>query len=315
MEKSVNSPIRSLMSKYLIVILLILSTGMALAQVEKNTSAQPSDQINMDYRNPREYEIADIEVTGAKYLDKNALISISSLKVGDKIKIPGDAVSGAIKKLWNTGIVGDISISVSKIVGDKVYLVINLTERPRLSRITYEGIPKTTQNDLNDKIKLIRGKTLTDVTIKNTELAIRKYFVDKGYMNAEVKITPQEDTLLSNSVQILIQVDKKQKVKIDRINFYGNENFTDAKLATKMKKTNEHLRFWLINDLLHKIFHSTPGKAVYTMTHSHPVTWMDVKNYLNRNVKLNFFQTSKFLKKEYDTDKKNIIKFYNSGCG
>lgn len=209
MEKSVNSPIRNLMSKYLIVILLILSTGIALAQVEKNTSEQPSGQINMDYRNPKEFEIADIEVDGAKYLDKNALISISALKVGDKIKIPGDAISGAIKKLWNTGIVGDISIAVSKIVDNKVYLVINLTERPRLSRITYEGIPKTTQNDLNDKIKLIRGKTLTDVTIKNTELAIKKYFVDKGFMNTEVKIIPKEDTLLSNSVQILIQVDKK----------------------------------------------------------------------------------------------------------
>ncbi len=299
------------MSKYFILFFIMLSPVLAVAQVENNTEGT-SGQITLDYRNPKEYEIADITVTGAKYLDKNALISISALKVGDKIKIPGDAISGAIKKLWKTQIIGDVSISVTKIEDDKVYLNINLSERPRLSSIIYEGVSKTAQNDLNDKIKLIKGKVLTDVTIKNTELAVKKYFVDKGYMNTEVKITPREDTLLSNSVEIIIRIDKKQKVRIDRINFIGNENFSDAKLASKMKKTNEYLRFHVVNDILHKIFYTNPQKAEYAIFHSYPVSWADIKNYFYKNVKLNFFQTSKFLKKDYDDDKKNIIKFYNA---
>ena len=296
----------------ILILIALLSGRIAAGQILQNTAGNPADQITLDYRNPREFEIADITVTGAKYLDKNALISISALKVGDVIKIPGDAISNAIKKLWQTQIVGDVSVSITKIEDNKVYLNINLAERPRLTRIIYEGISKNTQTDLNDKVKLIKGKILTDVTIKNTELSIKKYFIDKGYMNTEVKITPREDTLVSNSVQMVIRIDKKQKVKIERINYYGNDQVPDSKLAAKMKKTNEYLRFTVINDLLHRLLYTNPRKITNAVFKTYPVTWKDIGHYLYRNVKLNFFGTSKFLKKEYDKDKKNIITYYNS---
>ena len=157
----------------ILILIALLSGRIAAGQILQNTAGNPADQSTLDYRNPREFEIADITVTGAKYLDKNALISISALKVGDVIKIPGDAISNAIKKLWQTQIVGDVSVSITKIEDNKVYLNINLAERPRLTRIIYEGISKNTQTDLNDKVKLIKGKILTDVTIKNTELSIK----------------------------------------------------------------------------------------------------------------------------------------------
>ena len=63
---------------------------------------QKTDQggLSINYSSPKEYEVADIEVRGVQFLDNNALISLSGLRVGDKIKIPGDEVSTAIKKLW-----------------------------------------------------------------------------------------------------------------------------------------------------------------------------------------------------------------------
>ena len=92
------------------------------------------------------------------------------MKIGDQIKIPGDPISGAIEKLWENGIIGDVGIYVSKIEGDKVYLTIDLTERPRITRIDFTGITKSQKTELNDQIKLIRGRVLTDVLLKNTEL-------------------------------------------------------------------------------------------------------------------------------------------------
>jgi outer membrane protein insertion porin family len=301
------------MGKYLIVFLtLTFCSSVLMGQDKIVTEKKQKDDITLDYRNPKEFEIEEITVTGSKYLDKNALISISSLRVGDKIKIPGDAISNAIRKLWGTLITGDVSIFATKIDGKKIYLNINLTERPRLSTIVYEGVPKSTQSELNDKIKLIKGKILTDVTIKNTELAIKKFFVEKGYMNTEVKIVPKEDTIVSNGVQIVIRIDKKQKVKIERINYIGNIEFPDSKLSAKMKKTNEYLRFHVVNDLLHRICTTNGEKIKNTVLHSHPVSWKEIQDYLYRNVKLNFFATSKYLRTEYEKDKKNIITFYNS---
>src|SRR5689334_11212943 len=95
-------------------------------------STAPSEN-TINYANPQEFVIGGIDVTGLNILDKNALISLSGLRVGDKVKIPGDKISNAIRKLWKHGLVGDISIGVDRIEGENVFLLINLTERPRLS--------------------------------------------------------------------------------------------------------------------------------------------------------------------------------------
>ena len=299
------------MRKILLLFIFVFLYSAADAQVglvKKNTK----DPIQLDYRNPRVFEIAEITVTGAKFLDKNALISISGLKIGDKIKIPGDDISGAIKKLWKNGIIGDVVIYVTKIEGELVYLNIDLKERPRLTRISYDGVTKAQQSELNDQVKLIKGRVLTDVVIKNTELSVKKYYIEKGFLNAEVKIRQQEDTLVSNGVQIIIGVNKNQKVKIDQINIYGNKEFLDSKLASKMKKTNEHLRFHVFKDITELVTSSNRKKLKNFLFKKDSVTWMDVKQYLNQSVKLNFFKGSKFIRDEYENDKKSLITYYNS---
>ena len=83
----------------------------------RERESQPVQESTLNYANPAEYTIAGIEVTGLEILDKNAMISISGLKIGDKIKIPGDDISGAIRKIWKYGLVGDISIVVDRIEG------------------------------------------------------------------------------------------------------------------------------------------------------------------------------------------------------
>ena len=87
--------------KIKIILLLVLVANLATAQIRfGNQGRSQPNQINLSYSNPQEFTIAEINVEGAEYLDKIALVSISGLKVGDKIKIPGDGISAAIKKLW-----------------------------------------------------------------------------------------------------------------------------------------------------------------------------------------------------------------------
>ncbi|MFC2124956.1 outer membrane protein assembly factor [Bacteroidota bacterium] len=292
------------MRNFLLLITILYISQFSFGQIQ--------DEVQLDYRNPKTFEIAEIDVTGSKYLDRNALISMSSLKVGDKIKIPGDDISGAIKKLWKSGIIGDVAIYITKIEDNKVFLNIDLKERPRLTKINFDGIGKSHQSELSDQVKLIRGRILDDVVIKNTELVVKKYFIEKGYLNTEVRIQQNEDTLVSNGVQITVNVDRKEKVKIERINFYGNDQFEDTKLAYKMKKTNEHLRFHLFKDLTHTITNINDKSIKKFATESKKVSWTDIKKYLNRQVKLNIFRTSKFIKNEYTEDKKSLITYYNS---
>src|SRR5690606_851245 len=110
----------------LIILLQIVGISTAYSQVGLGKYFKPnaSQSQDIDYANPKKYEIAEIKVNGVEFLDHNALISLSGLKIGDRIQIPGDAISSAIKKLWQQGIIGDISIEIEKIEGDKIFLII-----------------------------------------------------------------------------------------------------------------------------------------------------------------------------------------------
>lgn len=290
-------------------------SALSYGQIRYGTSnARKSDDISMSYSNPQVYEIAEIKVDGAEFLDNNALISISGLKIGDKIKIPGDQISGAIKKLWKQGLIGDVKIFASKVENGKVYLTISLQERPRLSKFNFKGISKSHESELREKINLIKGRVMTDAIIKNGELTIKKYFAEKGYLNTEVKIAYVKDTVLNNNVVLDFDIDKKKKVKVHDINFYGDENFSAAKLKKKLKNTGERVRFHLPSALISKAIQFAKKKELKKpLTDSTTfITKNGLKNFLNDHVKLNVFKSSKFVQAKYDEDKASLIGFYNS---
>jgi outer membrane protein insertion porin family len=282
----------------------------SFGQFRNRRANQAGGEANsLNYVNPTEYTIAGIEVRGITILDKNAMISISGLKVGDKIKIPGDGISDAIRKIWKYGLVGDISIKVDKIEGDNVYLAIELAERSRLTSFYFQGINKSQQSGLKDDLKLIKGKIVNDAMIRNTEMAVKKYFVKKGFLNAEVKVTQERDTLNREGIKLRIAVNAKSKVKIHTITFVGNEAMSDGVLKKKLKKTKEYARFSLHRTLIAEVLHIKP-KEFFTSTH--PVSKKETKKFFGDNVKPNIFASSKFIKTEYDEDKKKIIEYYNT---
>ncbi len=272
----------------------------------RERESQPVQEGNLNYANPAEYTIAGIEVTGLQILDKNAMISISGLKIGDKIKIPGDDISSAIRKIWKYGLVGDISILVDRIEGSDVYLIIELAERSRLNAFSFSGITKGQESGLKEDLNLIRGKIVTDAMIRNTQTAVKKYFVKKGFLNTEVRITQELDTL-NDGITLRIHVDPKSKVKINDISFEGNESIDDGALKKRLKKTKEYPRFTLHRTLLSTILR--PGKL---RGESADVGWRGVKAFINDNIKLNIFASSKFIQAEYEEDKKRLIEYYNS---
>ena len=188
---------------------------------------------------PKKYELGGITVSGARYLDPNTLISLTGLRVGDAIMVPGEEIGKSIRKLWAQGILGDVSVTIARIEGSKIFLDYNLKERPRLSKFTFSGIRKSQTEDLTKKITLIRGKVVTDALLNNTRTQVRKFFVNKGYLDAKVNIVQVADSALSNSVALRIDVDKGSKIRIHDIAFEGNKAFSDRKLKGKLKKTKE----------------------------------------------------------------------------
>ncbi|WP_370088710.1 outer membrane protein assembly factor [Ekhidna sp.] len=302
------------MKKAFLIVLALAAFYEATSQVVfGRTQGQTNSGVSINYSSPKEYEIADIEVRGVQFLDNNALISLSGLRVGDKIKVPGDEITTAIKKLWNQGIIGNVSIYASKVEDDKIWLVIELTERPRLTKYVIEGVNKTKQGEIEDKIGLIRGKVLTDVVIKNTELAVMRYMESKGFLNAEVNVFQQNDTILRNSAYLKIVIDQGQKVKIRNVRFNGNEQFTSAKLRSKLKSTGMVPKFSLPTEIIETAAYLVwPPNLINFVKGSKKVSKEEVREYMATHVNLNFFKSAKFVKEDYEADKDLLIGFYNS---
>lgn len=297
--------------KHLVLITLLLFAAVdSMAQFRRGRDRGTANaDNNLNYANPGEYTIAGIEVTGLNVLDKTSMIALTGLKVGDRVKIPGDAISGAIRKLWKHGLIGDATINVQKIEGENVWLVLLLTERPRLTNFYFEGIRKGQETSLKEDLTLIRGKIVNDAMLRNTELAVKKFFVKKGYLNTEVKIIQERDTIATDGIRLRIVVNPKSKVKINKISIEGNDAITDGKIKSKMKGTHEYARFSLHRALIDEVIHLKPREF---FSSNHDVTWKEVGGYLSDHVKLNVFKGSKFIQTDYEDDKKKIIAYYNS---
>ena len=299
----------------LVLALLILINLSAFGQFRKSrdkNAAPPVTENNLNYANPVEYFIGGIEVKGLTVLDKNAMVSLTGLKVGDKIKIPGDVITSAVRKLWKHGLVGDVSILVDHIEGQNVFLTVNLAERPRLTDYYFVGISKSKQSSLKDELKLIKGKIVNDATIRNAELSVKKFFVKKGFLNTVVKVIQEPDTLNRGGIRLKVDVDLKTKVRINEIFFEGNDNVSASKLKKQMKKTHEHARISLHRTILKGVSGFKPKYVKEYFDSSYQVSWKEVWSFINRNVKLNIFSGSKFIKSEFDEDKVKIIDYYNT---
>lgn len=221
------------MNKVIVAVLLVLNTVMAVAQ------SGGGDNIKIDYSKPKKYTIADITVTGVKYLNTTTLVNLSGLQVGQEIEVPGDAISKSLEKLWKHGLFGDVQIYVTKITDDKIYLNFELKERPRLSRVEFSGISKSQAEDLKDEVKLVRGIQITDDMVSSAVKRIREFYVKKGFHDVKVNVKQEEDTMMANTVILHFNVKKNSKVKIKHIEIEGNEVFSDGKIRRAMKGTKQ----------------------------------------------------------------------------
>ena len=190
--------------------------------------------------NSKKYEIAGIKVEGTqKSYEDYVVIGLSGLSVGQVISIPGEEITDACKRYWRHGLFSNVRITWDKVEGDKAWLTIHLTLRPRVSDIRYRGVKKSEREDLESRIGMIKGGQVTPNVIDRAETLIKRYFDEKGFKNAEVLITQHEDVSAENQVFIDIDVDKKEKIKVHKITIDGNVALSDKKLKRVMKKTNE----------------------------------------------------------------------------
>jgi len=186
----------------------------------------------------KEYTLSGVEVIGKVSFNQQTIITFTGLEIGSKIRIPGEEISLAITKLWKLGLFNDVNFYVKKIDGDAIFLELELYELPKLDDIKIKGIKKGKREDIVKETELSKGKIVNDNLITNTKNYIENKFKKDGYFNTKVTINTLADST-NTKVDMVVFIDKGEKVKISAINFIGNEQLVDKKLKKSFKNTKE----------------------------------------------------------------------------
>ncbi|MBF1643057.1 MAG: outer membrane protein assembly factor BamA [Prevotella sp.] len=255
-----------------VLMLLALTSGMTLTVSGQEKIVNP----DITYSgNPHTYKLAGLAVSGIDGYEDYVLTGISGLSIGQELEVPGTAITDAVKRYWKHGLFSDVSISADSIVGDNIYLRINLLPRPRISTINYNGLKKSERDDMEKKLGLLKGGQITPNMISRAKILAKKYFDDKGYKNAEINILQRDDVANKNQVILDIDVDKKEKLKVRNIIIEGNEQLP-----------------------IKKIKGSFFSKGAFAKTHE--------AGKLG-----NLLKSKKFTPERWTEDKKNLITKYN----
>ena len=209
----------------LAIIMWMAAVPVAAQYAEKDTT------VAIDYsRTPRRVAVKRISVDGIPNYDESLLVRLSGIAVGDYITIPGEDITKAIKRYWKNGLFSNVSVAVDSIVRDSAYIHIHLAPRPRISQINYNGVRKSEKTELQEKLGLLKDNQLTPNMIDRAKILAKRYFDEKGFKNAEVEILRHDDPAAPDKVVVDVNIDKKGKIIIRRIDLIGNTVIKDGKL-------------------------------------------------------------------------------------
>ncbi|MDO6736434.1 outer membrane protein assembly factor BamA [Wenyingzhuangia sp. 2_MG-2023] len=278
-----------------------------------------SQETQPDLTTSKKYLLGGITVTGTNEFSETSVISYFGLKTGQEIKIPGDKLTSAIKKLHKSDKFSDVEVYATKLDGNTIYLEIAVKELPQLNKITFLGVSKSKAKTFKKDTELNAGKMLTENLITSSENYIRQYYIDKGYLSADVTITPKVNATNANQRDVIVRIDKNDLIKIKEIDIKGNEQFEDKDVRKALKDTKQKFwgRFWKRSKYVEDAFEEDKQKLIEKYRRkgfrdariiSDSISWNEDKNSINLHISLEegnryFYKDILFLgNKTYNTD-------------
>lgn len=206
----------------------------------QNNPIQPETEIaNLQKGN---YTLRGIVVDGVKKYTPDQILRFTGLQKGESIEIPGQRVSNAIKKLWDTNSFSKVEVYVENVEGDQIVLNFSLQDLKELGEIKFtgKGIKKSHNEKLMKDHNLKPGTKITENLASTLRTKIPQEYINKGFADAKITIKEQPNAGNPDLVDWTIEVDKGKRVKISSIEFEGNNNVSSKKLRKKgLKETKQ----------------------------------------------------------------------------
>lgn len=253
---------------------ILIPIFLFFASVDLSAQVTPNQETAAAQNQPSSYILKDIVVDGVKKYTPAQILRFTGLSKGEVVDIPGQKISSAVKKLWETESFSEVEVYVEDVEGQSVVLKFYLQDLMELGEVKFvgKGVGKSKNEKLIKDNNLKPGTKITNDLISSLKNKIPQEYVKKGFADAKITIQDKINANDPNLVDWTIEVAKGKKVKIAKIEFEGNDQVSDAKLRKKGFKETKQKRF-------------------------------GIKGIL---------KPSKFIKDKYEEDKINLISYYNS---
>lgn len=189
------------------------------------------------------FVVEDIRIDGLKRVSAGTVFSDFPISTGDVVD--QDKIVSATKSLFKTGLFTDLQIK-----REGRDLVVQVFERPAISKIEIQGNKNISEDDLREGLRaagMAEGKVFKRVTLERLELEILRSYVAQGRYSASIEA--ELINLPRNRVEIVLNIDEGEVASILHINIMGNTSFSDEELIDLMElKTSGFWSFFTSND-------------------------------------------------------------------
>ena len=169
--------------------------------------------VEIDYTHPRKYIVGDVSVEGNSYFSSQQIIQLTGMQKGMELTVPGDDVAGIVKRLWLQRYFEDVALLIDHVSenNDTAYFKIAIKERPRVSRWTFSGVKSGDKKEIQERLNLRRGGEFSEYVDKTCSDIIKRYYAEKGFLNATVKAEVQKDSIVKNAIRVNFAIDRGER--------------------------------------------------------------------------------------------------------
>lgn len=174
--------------------------------------------------------VRSIEVEGNQRIEPETIRAYMSLESGDRIT--ADAIDQSIKSLFSTGLFADVAI-----VPRNGVVHVRVVENPIINRIAFEGNRRIEDDVLQGEVQLRPRQVYTRSKVQEDVRRILDVYRRSGRF--AVTVEPKVIQLEQNRVDLAFEINEGPSTYIRRINFVGNERYSDSTLREVVASREE----------------------------------------------------------------------------
>ena len=179
---------------------------------------------------PRGVTVGNVQVTGNKRIEADAIKAVITTKVGMTLSQP--RLADDVRRIYGLGFFHDVRVDIARGEDNTAIVTFLVEENPVIRQVSITGNEEIGADDIKEKLTVTVGSTVDFPLLMENSARIEAQYQAKGYYLA--KVTYVLEPMGEGAVGVNFDVVEGKKLRLKKIEFHGNHAFTDRQLEKVM---------------------------------------------------------------------------------